>query len=247
MGKITIFKEYTTDKPITMIGKLSGVCYNSPIDDDIKNYKRGIHNLNSGHGRTWEFPDVYMIIDGYSARVIRELYTHIGGSPTRVQASTRYIDYAKGFDYITPRAVKNSWGLTAIYDNAMQDIAEIADELEGLGVNKEDVANLLPLGMTTKMVYKINLRTLIDMSHQRKCACAYWEFRELFTDIEKALKELSDEWAYLVDNYFIPKCEYLGYCNEGKRSCGRRPLEAEYKEWYSQFLNDWKKQKLNNA
>lgn len=64
--------------------------------------------LNSGHGRTWEYPQVYMILKGYSARVIRELYTHIGGGPTRLQAFTRYINYQKGFEYIVPPTVKNN-------------------------------------------------------------------------------------------------------------------------------------------
>ena len=82
MGKIIIQKE-TTKNPISLIGEEAGVCWNANIKDDEKNYSRGIDCLASGHGRTWEFPQVYMILDGYSARVIREFYTHIGGSPTR--------------------------------------------------------------------------------------------------------------------------------------------------------------------
>ena len=108
MGKIIISKRTVKD-PITLIGEMSGVCYAAPTDDKKKNYKRGIHNLESGHGRTWEFPDVYLTLDGYSARVMREWYTHIGGAPTRVQASTRYIDYAKKcFSYIIPRSIKRN-------------------------------------------------------------------------------------------------------------------------------------------
>lgn len=81
---------------------------------------------------------------------------------------------------------------------------------------------LLPLGMSTKIVDKRNLRNLIDMSHQRMCTRAYWEYRELFRDICDALSKVSDEWAYLVENYFVPKCELTGWCEE-KKSCGRRP------------------------
>ena len=75
---------------------MAGVCYNANIENDEKNYKRGMDCIKSMHGRTTEFPDVYMVLDDYSARVIREFYTHIGGAPTRLQASTRYIDYEKG-------------------------------------------------------------------------------------------------------------------------------------------------------
>lgn len=52
--------------------------------DQKKNYKRGIECLENDRGRTIEFPDVYMVLDGYSARVMREWYTHIGGAPTRL-------------------------------------------------------------------------------------------------------------------------------------------------------------------
>ena len=94
MGEIIILPETTKD-PISLIGRRAGVCWGGDITDPKKNYKRGLDCIQSGHGRTWEFVDVHMVLDGYSARVIREWYTHIGGSPTRLQASTRYIDYGK--------------------------------------------------------------------------------------------------------------------------------------------------------
>ena len=226
MGKITISARTPKD-PITLIGEMAGVCYGSPVNDPVKNYKRGLHNLKSGHGRTWEFPDVYLTIDEYSARVIREWYTHIGGAPTRLQASTRYIDYAKGgFKYITPHSIKKNQEAQDIWDGLMDHINLTLNLLEEeYDIPHEDTANGLPLGMETVIVCKINLRTLIDMSHQRMCTCAYWEYRELFRDLCKALSEYSEEWAKLVKEYFVPKCEIVGYCNEGKRTCGRKPLE----------------------
>ena len=47
---------------------------------------------------------------------------------------------------------------------------------------------------------------------------------ELQQDIMKELRAYSSEWAYLVDNYFKPKCEVSGYCTE-KKSCGRKPYK----------------------
>ena len=103
-----IIQEYTYKYPIQMIGTEAGVCYGTDVTNKEKNYKRGIDCLESNHGRTWEFPDVYMILDEYSARVFREWYTHIGGAPTRLQASTRYINYQKGFEYFTPPSIENN-------------------------------------------------------------------------------------------------------------------------------------------
>ena len=92
MRKVTIL-ESTTKNPITLMGERAGVCWGSDISDSEKNFRRGRDCLESGHGRVLEFVNVEMVIDGYSARVIREWYTHIGGAPTRLQASTRYVDY----------------------------------------------------------------------------------------------------------------------------------------------------------
>ena len=225
MGKI-IISERTAKDPITLIGEMAGICYGSPTHDKEKNYKRGLHNLASGHGRTWEFPDVYLTLDGYSARVMREWYTHIGGAPTRLQASTRYIDYSKkGFDYITPPTVRKNFEAEAKWQDLMRTIKDTLKELEeDYNIPNEDLANALPLGMQTTVVCKINLRTLIDMSHQRMCTCAYWEYRVLFADLCKALSAYSEEWAKLVKEHFKPKCEVYGYCNEGKRGCGRKPV-----------------------
>lgn len=107
MGSVKIIEEYTYKKPITMIGHMAGVCWGAPTDSDVANYKRGIECMDSQHGRTLEFPNIYMILDGFSARVMREWYTHIGGGPTRLQASTRYINY-DDFGYFTPPSIASN-------------------------------------------------------------------------------------------------------------------------------------------
>ena len=221
MGKITILPE-TTKNPISLIGERAGVCWNADTSDREKNYKRGMDCILANHGRTLEFVNVEMIIDGYSARVIREWYTHIGSMPTRLQASTRYIDYEdKSFSYICPPSILNNEEGSKIYFDAMDNIQESLRKLSALDLPREDVAMLLPLGMTTKVLYILNLRNLFDMSHQRMCTRAYWEYRQLFNDICNALREYSDEWRWIVDNLFKPKCDVFGYCTE-KKSCGRK-------------------------
>lgn len=218
MGSITIMPE-TTKSPISLIGKCAGVCWGADTSDNAKNYKRGMDCLKSGHGRTWEYPDVYMILDGYSARVIREWYTHIGGAPTRLQASTRYIDYGD-FKFVTPESIKGNAKAEHVYVSAMAGISEAVGMLEEIGIPREDAAMLLPLGMTTRVVDKRNLRNLIDMSRQRMCERAYWEFRELFDDIYKALWAYSGEWATICETQFHAKCELTQKCPE-KHGCGR--------------------------
>lgn len=224
MGKVTILPE-TTKYPITLIGSRAGYCWGADVSDDNKNYRRGLDCIESNHGRTLEYPNIEMVLDGYSARVIREWYTHIGGAPSRLQASTRYINY-KEFQYVTPPSINRNPDASKVFGNTMKMIADACTALEEIGIPREDAAMMLPLGMTTKIVDKRNPRNLIDMSRQRMCSRAYWEFRELFDDILQALREYSPEWDYIVSTQMMPKCEYLGYCPE-KHSCGRKPKRKE--------------------
>lgn len=220
MGQVIILPE-TSKNPIQLIGKVSGICYGSNTEDELKNYKRGLDCLENNHGRTLESVDIYLVLDGYSAKLMREVYTHIGGSPMRLQESTRYIDYAKeGLSYVTPPKIAENPNALVIYDDIMDSIAAAALELENMGIAKEDASMLFPLAMESKMVLKCNLRMLIEMSHQRLCTRAFWEYRQLMKDICNRLKQLDNEWAYIIDNYMKPKCEVYGYCTE-RFGCGR--------------------------
>lgn len=219
MGKITILSETTID-PISLMGRRAGICLRKDITDSEKNYKRGLDCIKSNHGRVFEFVNIEAIIEGYSARVIREWYTHIGGSPTRLQSSTRYVNY-DNFEYIIPKTVQTEEQKTW-YNNAIDTISQTLKNLEESGVKREDAAMLLPLGMTTKIVDKRNVRSVISMAEQRMCSRAYWEYRELFNEYIKQLKLYSEEWATLIPMVMKPKCDVLGYCPE-KYSCGRKP------------------------
>ena len=221
MGTVQII-DTTTRNPITIIGERAGICWGADTTDAAANYKRGWDCITSGHGRTLEFVEVSMILDGYSARVMREWYTHIGGAPTRLQASTRYIDYRK-FDYIIPPSIEKDNEAKMRYISTMDTIRRTTAKLEEMGLPREDIANLLPLGMTTRVVDKRNLRNLIDMSRQRMCNRAFWEFRELFDDILDALGDYSEEWRTLTNNaIFGTKCELTHTCPE-KHGCGKYP------------------------
>jgi thymidylate synthase (FAD) len=225
MGKIIVQSE-TTINPISLAGLESGLCWGSDTTDKEKNYKRGLSCIKDGHWRTLEYPQIYLEIDGYSAKCLRELYTHIAGGPTRLQASTRYIDYAKnGFDFVTPPAIAKDKEAYVEYIQAMHHInSEIRTLIDNYNIPKEDANMLLPLGMTSKMILRTNARHLIEMSRQRCCNRAYWEFRDLMRDIKEALSNYSEEWKELLNTQFGAKCDFLGYCPESK-GCGKYPFK----------------------
>ena len=216
-----------TNNPLQFIGRCAGICWNSPIDDPEKNIARAKDCIESDHGRVEEFPDITVVFDGYSARMMRELYTHIGGSPTRLQSSTRYVN-EKNFKHYTPPSCQKD-GVKEIYEEAMQHDAEVYGKLIELGVPREDAANKLPLGMESKMVWKVNLRTLINFFNRRLCTRALKEIRDFTLEFKNVFKSVDDEWKWVADNLFVPSCEKykfmnpaLCFCHE-KKGCGRHP------------------------
>lgn len=217
----------TTKDPITLIGKRAGCCTNSDTTNDDKNFERGLSCLQSNHGRVLEYVQVDLEISGVSSRVIREWYTHIGGSPTRLQVSTRYVDYGKHVPVIVPPSISSKASIMTRFYEYMDDLSSFIEYLKDRDVPLEDIAMFYPLGTETKIVDHRNLRNLIEMSHQRLCTRAYWEYRELFKIIKSELSKYSEEWEMITDYYFLRNCEYLGWCPEDK-SCGYiRTFEEE--------------------
>lgn len=225
MGKITILPE-TIKKPISLAGKMAGVAYGSDITSDEKNYKRGLQCIKDGHGRVLEFAEVYFTLEGYSNRVIREFMRHVGDGLSVIQESTRYVDFAKGFEYIIPPSIQNCKDSFVIktYTDTMRTIKEALYTLSTYDIPKEDAQMLIPLGATTKLSVMKNMRNLMEMSRVRMCNRAYWEFRQLMKDLKEALSNYSSEWKELCDMLLYAKCEKTKTCNE-KFSCGKYPKE----------------------
>lgn len=221
-NKVTVIKNRTTPDPLTCMGEMAGVCWGADTTDPKKNYKRGLSCLKSNHGRVLEYVQVYMALHDSSIKVFRDYYTHIGGAPTRLQDSTRRKDMTTDFKYITPHTIAANPEALKIFTKQMESARQAEIALEELGIPREDASGVLPLETDSTVTVRTNLRQLIDMSHERMCTRAYWEFREIMDDMIKQLSTISDEWKYIVDNYFVPKCEVLGYCPEDK-SCGRKP------------------------
>lgn len=224
MGKITILPQTTKD-PLQLIGTTSAVCYNADISNKEKNIKRALDCIHSGHGRVLEWPNVEVIVEEFSAKMMREAMRHIVGTSV-LQASTRYIDYEKGFDVITPPAIESNNDAMEVWCKAMNDIKMAMGALKALGIPKEDYTNLLPLAYQSKMIWKVNLRTLINFMNMRLCSRAYWEIREFSNMLKKALMEYSPEWEIICKELFVPKCDAVGYCTEAK-CCGRRKTKSE--------------------
>lgn len=220
----------TTENPLQKVGYNAGVCWAAPLDDAEKNRKRAISCIKAGHGRVLEYVDVEMVISGASARCLRELYTHIGGSPTRLQSSTRYVSEEQGFGYYIPPKIENNAELKPIYEDGMELIQKTYNSLMARKATKEDAANILPLGMESKMVWKINLRALINFMNRRLCTRALKEIRDLSIEIKDRLAEKNEEWAWIAENLFVPTCEIYKYRNPNLVFCPEQQCCGKHKK-----------------
>lgn len=225
MQRRVYIQSETTTNPLYLMGYEAGVCWNAPTNIPEKNIQRAIECIKRDHGRVMEYPQIFLTIEGFSIKFAREFMRHLGGAPTTLQDSTRYVDKSN-FDYIIPESVKKDYAATTVYKQIMGKIKEDYSMLLKLNIPKEDASMILPLGMETKLVYRTNLRALIDMSRVRECKRAYWEFRLFMRLLKEGLSIYSDEWKEIIDmNIFMPKCKYLGYCNE-KFSCRKEKREC---------------------
>lgn len=222
---VKIFNE-TIRNPIEKMGEYAGIAYGSDTSDSEKNYKRGKQCVQDGHYRMLEFCDVFMEIDGYSCRTIREFARHVGDGLTMIQRSTRYCN-EKNFTYYIPDTIAKDDIAAKEYNKCMNNISLTYEKLiSEYGIKKEDAANILPLGLHTKLAIKKNARNLSDMAAQRLCTRALKEYRELMRDIIDALSNYSDEWKELCDLVMKCKCDKVGWCEE-KFSCGKYPKKED--------------------
>lgn len=225
------------ENPLTQIGEIAGVCYNTTNPKYFKRIAEQV--LNEGHWRVAEFPEVIFEYDGYSAKVLREWYTHFFMS--RLQASTRYIDYTQQFDYSIPPSVQNNIEALELWEKHMFDVSNTMEKLKALGIPTEDFSNVLPLAYHTKGVVKVGLRELINIFNVRACTCVYHEMRKMVKDIKDAIKATgNEEWIWLADNFFVPKCDLKLFCEEEKRwsSCKRHPKKSQVKKLIEDYKSE---------
>lgn len=208
--------------PISLIGKNAAVCYGKPIEDGYSesDYKRGLACIESGHGRALEYAAVDVEVSGYSARCIREVYTHIIGT-TRLQESTRYIDMSD-FGYFTPKSIQNRAEAHLLYSELMMHIADVYERLRVLDIPVEDCANVIPLGSHSRITFKVNVRSLLHLGEERLCKRAYHEIRDFVSELREVLYlyglDNDLEWGEIAQ-MMQSKCRWLGYCPE-KKGCG---------------------------
>jgi len=165
------------------------------------------------------------LVDGISRACSHQLVRHRPASYS--QQSQRYVAM-KDFPYVEPESVK---GVKVEVDGKEMEFKEVMELVgkfyEGLvekGVPKEDARFVLPNACTTRIVFTMNGEELVHFLRLRTCSRAQWEIRKMAIEMLKILRK---RFPGLFENTG-PNCYYLGYCTEGKKTCGRPEEVREF-------------------
>lgn len=211
-------------------------CYSagSPITNYEKEFTADAHNkedmlklinyvMSSGHTSILEDQTLTFLIEGVDRALTHQLVRHRAGVVFQ-QQSQRYVEFKDGnFDYVIPKSIEVTESLKSDFEVTMKYLGTMYDKFIKAGVPAEDARAVLPNACCTNIVMTVNLRQLGHMCNERLCSTAQLPIRMLFKEITKQTVEVLP----FMKNFLVPKCEMLGYCNEPRRTCGRKKLREE--------------------
>lgn len=211
-------------------------CYSagSPITNYEKEFTADAHNkedmlklinyvMSSGHTSILEDQTLTFLIEGVDRSLTHQLVRHRAGVVFQ-QQSQRYVEFKDGnFDYVIPKSIEVTESLKSDFEATMKYLGTMYDKFIKAGVPAEDARAVLPNACCTNIVMTVNLRQLGHMCNERLCSTAQLPIRNLFKEITKQTVEVLP----FMKNFLVPKCEMLGYCNEPRRTCGRKKLREE--------------------
>ena len=132
------------------------------------------------------------------------------------QQSQRYVTVKRlNEKIVVPSSVKES--NMDEYIKVIDATTEGYEKLTSNGVPREDARFLLPNAVETNILMTMDGRSLMHFLGLRTCNRAQWEVRALADMILEQLREAEPE----IFIHAGPYCYQLGYCPEGRHTCGR--------------------------
>lgn len=145
------------------------------------------------------------------------------------QKSQRYIDETN-YDVVVPPRICANEKTSKLFDDLVATVKETYKTYREEGIPKEDARFVLLEATTTHYQMTMNFSSLINFLGLRLCKRAQWEIRGVADEILEYLKQ---DYEPIFQN-IGPSCEQLGYCPEGKNSCGYKPTKEEVFRVYNE-------------
>jgi thymidylate synthase (FAD) len=130
------------------------------------------------------------------------------------QQSQRYITVKRLNERVV---VPSSIGDNEDFDALIKHASEAYQKLVEWGAPKEDARFVLPNAVETSLLMTMEGRSLMHFLGLRTCNRAQWEIRMLADTMLEQLREVEPR----VFNKAGPYCYQLGYCPEGRHTCGK--------------------------
>ena len=225
-----------SDDPLSLLYVAYRQCYSARWAGDMggedKKEKRQAafikEMMRSGHDSPLEHVKFTFAVAGVSRALTHQLVRYRVASYS--QQSQRYVDMRE-FGYIIPPSIAGDRPLQTEFEHCMEEIQRSYQDLlarfaeKGIAGERahEDARFILPQAAETKIVVTMNCRELLHFFAQRCCQRAQWEIRAL---ADRMLEICREKLPPVFENGGA-KCERLGYCPEGRFSCGRFPLKED--------------------
>lgn len=129
-------------------------------------------------------------------------------------------DYTRVYDfeqYVLPQSIADA-GFEKPYREAFRRSGEVLAGMLADGIREKDRVYFLLSGMTIPVLTTMNANELETFFRLRTCNRAQWEIKAC---ADAMLDILRDRYPVLFSLYG-PSCFMLGYCPEGKMTCGKR-------------------------
>lgn len=240
-----------TPNPDEVIAQAAKLCYSQVGVNEIKekltkeNTDKFLKMLMSfSHASPLEHASFTFAVEGVSRTLTHQLVRHRIASYS--QQSQRYVKL-DNFEYIIPPAIAENEEVLKIYREIMEKDKEAYGKISellikdkarkyieaGLDEEKaykkvekesiEDARYVFPNACETKIVFTMNVRTLLHFFELRCCNRAQWEIRELATKMLIECKKVSP----ILFGNAGPAC-VSDKCPEGKMTCGKAVEVREY-------------------
>ena len=130
------------------------------------------------------------------------------------QQSQRYITVKRLVEKVV---VPLSIGDNEDYTKLIKEASDAYQKLVDQGAPREDARFVLPNAVETSLLMTLDGKELMHFFGLRTCNRAQWEVRELADEMLRQLRMVEPS----VFNKAGPYCYQLGYCPEGRHTCGR--------------------------
>jgi thymidylate synthase (FAD) len=172
------------EKLIEAAGRTSYLSFSKQGKDTEKAFIRAL--IKRGHLSVLEHACATFRFSGVSRAFTHQLVRHRLCSFT--QQSQRYVDESN-FNYIEPLSIKNHPEAHSAFIDFMEEARKAYQELQKLGIKKQDARFVLPNAAESQIVVTANLREWRYIIELRSEPGAQWEIRQAAIEILKILKK----------------------------------------------------------